>query len=148
MPKRFGLEYIGEDGQKHTPIMIHSALVGSPERFLGVLIEHYTGAFPTWLSPTQAVIIPVSDKFSEYAEKVKKELTKNGIRAKVSDESETLGKRIRLAQTQKIPYSLVIGEKEVESNTVAVRSYKDGDQGVVNSEEFVKRIVQEIEDRK
>lgn len=149
MPERFGLEYVGADGQKHTPIMIHSAIVGSPERFMGVLIEHYSGAFPTWLSPIQVVIIPVStEKFGDYAKSVETRFIASGIRVKVDDSSETLGKRINEAQKNKIPYMLVVGQKEIDAESVAVRSRDKGDEGTMKTDEFLERIKKEITDKK
>lgn len=143
MPIRFGLEYIGEDGKKHTPVMIHSAIVGSPDRFLGVLIEHYAGAFPVWLAPVQAAIIPVSEKFNDYAKEVFEILKKDSVRAELNDKNETLGKKIREAELQKVPYILVVGEKETASKSVAVRSRK-GDEGAVKITDFIQKIKKEI----
>lgn len=137
MPKRFELEYIGEDGKKHTPIMIHSAIVGSPERFMGVLIEHYAGAFPTWLAPVQAIILPISDKHLDYAKKVAKELKEKNIRVEIDDRSESVGRKIRDAEMQKIPYMLIVGDKEVEAGKVAVRKYGEGDKGQMEIEEVI-----------
>lgn len=149
MPQRFELEYIGSDGQKHTPVMIHSAIVGSPERFLGILIEHYAGAFPAWLSPVQAVVIPVSEeKFGDYARLVQKKLNALGVRAKVDTSEESLGKRIRAAEKQKTPYILVVGEKEVASNSVAVRARDGEKQDVMKTDDFVKKITEEIRKKK
>jgi len=149
MPERFGLKYVAAGGQKLTPVMIHSALIGSPERFLGILIEHYAGIFPTWLSPTQVMIIPISEiKNSLYAIDVKHKLIKIGIRAEVDLSKESLGKRIREAEKQKIPYMLVVGEKEMQSDSVAVRSRDDKNQTVLKLDEFVEKIKKEIEEKK
>ncbi|MFA6536921.1 MAG: threonine--tRNA ligase [Patescibacteria group bacterium] len=137
MPKRFSLEYTDENGEKKQPIMIHSAIVGSPERFMGILIEHYAGAFPLWLSPEQIRVLPVSEKFIDYAEKVKVELKEKGWRVTVDNNSESLPKRIRTAEKEKLPYILVIGEKEVEAQTVAVRRRGEGDLGVKPLSEFL-----------
>ncbi|HEX7586595.1 MAG TPA: threonine--tRNA ligase [Patescibacteria group bacterium] len=148
MPERFELEYIGVDGKKHTPVMIHSAIVGSPERFMGILIEHHAGAFPVWLSPVQALVIPVSEeKFGKYAQEVLKKLVASGIRAEIDATNESLGKRIRNGEKQKIPYMLVVGEKEMQVESVAVRSRK-GDEGMIKLEDFIERLKKEIADKK
>ena len=123
VPKRFGLVYINEEGKEETPLCIHRAPLGTHERFIGFLIEHYAGAFPSWIAPVQVAVIPVSDKFDEYAEKVIEELKVASVRVEMMSGSETLGKRIRLAETQKIPYMLVVGEKEETDKTVTVRDY-------------------------
>lgn len=130
MPERFGLEYTDEANTKQTPVMIHRAIAGSLERFLSVIIEHFAGAFPLWLSPVQVVVIPVSEKFADYANEVVTQLTEEGFRTELYAQSDTLGKRIRLAQNEKIPYMLVVGEKEVADKTVAVRSRDNGDEGI------------------
>lgn len=149
MPARFELEYIGSDGKKHTPVMIHSAIVGSPERFMGVLIEHFAGAFPTWLSPVQAIVIPVSEeKFGAYAKSVQEKLVAAGIRAELDDSKESLGKRISEAEKQKIPYMLVVGQKEMKSESIAVRERDNKKQELMELEEFVKKIKKEIEEKK
>ncbi len=144
MPERFGLEYTDENGNKQTPVMIHRAIAGSLERFLSVIIEHFAGAFPLWLSPVQAVVIPVSDKFNDYGQSVVERLQSEGFRVELDDDSETLGKRIRIAQKSKIPYMLVVGEKEVADNTVAVRSRDNGDEGIIRVDDFIKKIKKEI----
>lgn len=136
MPERFGAAYINEKGGKKTPVMIHRAILGSLERFIGILIEHYSGALPLQLSPVQVVVIPISEKFNDYGEKVLDKLKTGGIRAEIDNSNETLGKRIRNAETQKIPYILVVGEKEKTSNTVAIRSRK-GDEGVMEAERWI-----------
>jgi threonyl-tRNA synthetase len=146
MPERFGATYIDEKGNKKTPVMVHRAILGSLERFIGVLIEHFAGALPVWLSPVQTTVIPVSEKFDEYAKKVIVKLKENGIRAEIRDENETLGKRIRAAELQKIPYILVVGEKERNANTVAVRSRKK-EEGASSLENFIKRIEKEIREK-
>ena len=128
-PNRFALEYIGEDGKAHQPIMIHRALLGSLERFFGVLIEHYAGAFPLWLAPVQALVIPVAERHREYARIVSEEMRKAGVRVTVDDRDEKMGYKIREAQVQKIPYMLVVGDKEIEAGTVAVRHRQAGDLG-------------------
>jgi len=129
MPERFELEYTGADGQKHRPVMVHRAVLGSLERFMGILIEHYAGAFPLWLSPVQVVIIPVASAHEEYGRKVLEALAAAGLRAELAEASQTLGARIRQAQTEKIPYMLVVGDKEVQAGKVAVRSRAAGDLG-------------------
>ncbi|MCX6808973.1 MAG: threonine--tRNA ligase [Candidatus Berkelbacteria bacterium] len=140
MPGRFNLEYITEDGSKKTPVMIHNAIVGSPERFMGVLIEHYAGAFPVWLAPIQARILPIADRHFEYARKIRKELSDAGIRVELDDRTESVGRKIREAEMQKIPVMLVIGDKEIESGKVALRKYKEGDRGQVEIQEVVKSL--------
>ncbi|KKP80330.1 MAG: threonine--tRNA ligase [Candidatus Moranbacteria bacterium RIFOXYA12_FULL_35_19] len=153
-PKRFGLEYINEKGEKVPPVMVHRAILGSYERFLVLLIEHFAGAFPLWLSPVQVAILPVSEKFNSYAQKIYSQLLENNIRVEISDESESLGKRIREAEKQKIPYMLVVGEKEEADNSVAVRSRKEkepadakamaGKQEVMKVEKFIEKVIAEI----
>ena len=147
LPQRFNLEYIGADGEKHQPIMIHRVCFGSIERFMGILIEHFAGAFPTWLAPTQVEVIPVSDKTLEYAKKVKEEIQKAGIRVQLDDRAEKMGYKIREAQTKKIPYMLVVGPKEAESNVVSVRSRFAGDEGVKSIEDFINSIKEEIDNK-
>lgn len=147
LPQRFNLEYIGADGEKHQPIMIHRVCFGSVERFMGILIEHFAGAFPTWLAPTQVEVIPVSDKTLEYAKKVKNEIQKAGIRVHVDERAEKMGYKIREAQTKKIPYMLVVGPKEAESNVVSVRSRFAGDEGVKSIDEFINSIREEIDNK-
>ena len=147
MPERFDLTYIGEDGEKHRPVMLHRVIFGSIERFIGILIEHYAGAFPVWLSPVQVKILPITDNQHEYAYKVKEQLQAKGIRVEVDDRNEKTGYKIREAQLHKIPYMLVVGAKEVEGNTVSVRSREDGDIGVKPIEEFEKEILKKIEDK-
>ncbi len=144
MPERFGLEYTDENGDKQTPVMIHRAIAGSLERFLSVIIEHFAGAFPLWLSPVQAVVIPVSDKFDDYGKNVVEKLQQAGFRAELDNDSETLGKRIRVAQKVKTPYMLIVGEKEITDNTVAVRSRDNGDEGVISIDEMIAKMQEEI----
>jgi len=148
MPGRFGLKYIDSDGKEKTPVMIHRAIVGSPERFFGVLIEHYAGAFPLWLSPVQVAVIPISDKHSEYAKSIKRELVLNSIKVELKDESETLGKKIREAEMQKTPYLLIVGDKEVEAKTVSVRERGKGDGGAMELSKFVEKVLKEIKEKK
>jgi threonyl-tRNA synthetase len=147
LPRRFKLEYVGEDGARHEPLMVHRALFGSIERFFGVLIEHYAGAFPAWLAPVQVSVLPVSGKFSEYAEKVTKHLKDAGFRVHNDDRNEKLQAKIRDAQMQKIPYMLIIGGKEAEAGTVSVRQRTKGDLGARSLEQFTSDLRQEIDTR-
>lgn len=148
MPERFDLNCINEKGEKEKIVMIHAAIMGSIERFLSVLIEHYAGAFPVWLSPVQVIILPISDKQNEMTNKVLDQLKKAGIRAELNSNNETLGKKIRGAELQKIPYLLVIGDKELQTGAVAVRQRGKGDLGQIKVEEFIKRLKEEIETKK
>ncbi len=145
MPERFDLHYIGEDGEKHRPVMLHRVIFGSIERFIGILIEHFAGAFPTWLAPVQVKILPIAESHLEYANQLKKQLLEEGIRVEVDERNEKIGYKIREAQLQKIPYMLVIGDKEVEANKVGVRSRKEGDQGAISITDFINKIKTEIE---
>lgn len=147
LPERFDMYYITENNQKERPFMIHRALLGSIERFLGVYIEHTAGIFPVWISPVQAVIAPLSEKFIDYAQTVLKQLESANIRAKISDENESLGKRIRNAEMQKVPYILVVGEKEQAQNSVAVRKRGQGDLGMKSVAEFITDITKEINEK-
>jgi threonyl-tRNA synthetase len=139
-PRRFELEYIAEDGKAHAPVMIHRALLGSLERFFGILIEHYAGAFPLWLAPTQAVVIPVAERHDGYARGVAEALRKEGVRAHFDDRSERMNYKIREAQVQKIPYMLVVGDKEVEGGTVSVRHRSAGDLGAASVQALADKI--------
>lgn len=145
LPMRFELEYVGADGEKHRPIMIHRVAFGSIERFIGILIEHFAGAFPMWLAPEQVRILPISDKYLDKANEIKQKLFDAGIRVSLDDRAEKVGYKIREAQLKKVPYMLIVGEKEVESGTVSVRSRKDGDLGAVSVDEFIKKSLEEIE---
>ena len=147
LPQRFELEYIGADGEKHRPIMIHRVAFGSIERFIGILIEHFAGAFPTWLAPVQVKVLPISDKYMDYAEKVKAALDAENIRAEVDTRSEKIGYKIREAQKNKIPYMLVVGQKEEEDGVVSVRSRFKGDEGQTSLESFIENIKKEIVSR-
>jgi threonyl-tRNA synthetase len=140
LPNRFGLEYIGEDGKTHQPVMVHRALYGSIERFFGILIEHYAGAFPVWLAPVQAIVLPITDRQIEYARGVQKQLDAAGIRATVDERSEKVNLKIREAQLQKIPYMLVVGDREQQNGQVAVRNRKHGDQGAKSLDDFTGEI--------
>ena len=146
MPERFDLTYIGQDGEKHRPVMLHRVVFGSIERFIGVLIEHYAGAFPTWLAPVQVKILTISDKQKAYANKIVEKLMNEGIRVEVDDREEKIGYKIREAQLQKIPYMLIVGDKEVETNAVGVRARKDGDIGQMPIDEFICKIKAEIKE--
>ena len=143
MPQRFDLEYTGADGEKHRPIMIHRVAFGSIERFIGILIEHYAGKFPVWLSPVQVKILPVSEKFADYAEKVSDALKAAGVRVETDDRSEKLGYKIRSAQMEKVPYMLIVGEKEVEGECVSVRRRDEGDIGSMSVDEFAKLVMED-----
>lgn len=145
LPERFELEYIGADGEKHRPIMIHRVVFGSIERFIGILIENFAGAFPVWLAPVQAKILPISEKYYEYAEQTADILRKSGIKVEVDDRAEKIGYKIRSAQLEKIPYMLIVGEKEQEEKTVSVRSRKEGDMGSMVLSDFISQIQKEIE---
>jgi threonyl-tRNA synthetase len=144
LPRRFKLEYVGEDGARHQPLMVHRALFGSIERFFGVLIEHYTGAFPTWLAPVQASVLPLSEKTIVYARKVAQQLKDSGFRIHLDDRNEKLEAKIRDAQMQKIPYMLVIGAKEAEAGTVAVRHRSKGDLGPRPADRFIADLRAEV----
>lgn len=144
LPRRFELEYIGEDGKEHTPVVIHRAILGTFDRFLSFLIEETKGAFPIWLAPVQVKVLPITDAHLDYANKVKEELEKVGIRVEIDSRNEKIGYKIREAQLEKVPYMLVVGEKEIEQNTVGVRSRADGDVGAIALQEFVNRVDEEI----
>ena len=140
MPERFELEYVGEDGQKHRPVMIHRVVFGSIERFIGIITEHYAGAFPTWLSPVQVKLLPITDRAAAYADQVAAQLDEAGYRVEVDHRNEKIGKKIREAQLEKVPYMLVIGDKEAESGTVSVRHRADGDLGVMEIDAFMAQL--------
>ncbi|MDP1676419.1 MAG: threonine--tRNA ligase, partial [Bacteroidota bacterium] len=143
MPERFELEYIGSDGQKHRPVIIHRAPFGSMERFVGLLIEHYAGEFPLWLAPVQAVILPITDGQLEYAQKVVAQLSEAGLRVEIDSRNEKIGYKIREHEMKKIPFMLVVGEKEKEANSVSVRQHKKGDIGVMAVTEVIQKLLQE-----
>ena len=140
LPRRFNLEYIADDGKKHQPLMVHRALYGSIERFFGILIEHYAGAFPVWLAPVQTIVLPITDRHLGYAQKVKDRLAAEGLRVTLDERSEKVNLKIRDAQLQKIPYMLVVGDREAENGTVSVRNRKHGDQGSQSVDEFLANI--------
>lgn len=145
LPERFELEYVGPDGEKHRPIMIHRVVFGSIERFIGILTEHFAGAYPTWLAPVQVKLLPIADRHLGYLEEVKKVLESKGIRCEIDDRSEKIGFKIRSAQLEKIPYMLLAGDKDIENGTISVRSRKNGDEGATTTDEFISRILEEIE---
>ena len=147
LPQRFDISYVGQDGEKHRPVMIHRVALGSIERFIGILIEQYAGKFPVWLAPTQVKILPISDKYMDYANEVKKALFDAGIRVEMDDRAEKIGFKIREAQLQKVPYMLVVGEKEAAENQVAVRSRDKGEMGSMDLNEFVSMVVKEDAER-
>ena len=145
MPERFDLTYIGEDGEKHRPVMLHRVIFGSIERFIGIITEHFSGAFPAWLSPAQAKLLPITDAQHDFARQVADKLKAKGIRVEIDDTNEKIGYKIRKAQLEKVPYMLVMGAKEVEANAVAVRSRKAGDVGLMPVDEFVDKLQEDIE---
>jgi threonyl-tRNA synthetase len=147
LPARFQLEYIGEDGKKHQPVMVHRALYGSVERFFGILIEHYAGAFPVWLSPVQAIVLPITDRQAEFAKSVQQQLDAAGIRATVDERQEKVNLKIRDAQMQKIPFMLVVGDREQANGQLSVRNRKHGDQGAKSVEQFIAEIRSLIESK-
>jgi threonyl-tRNA synthetase len=147
LPERFEMEYAGEDNERHRPVMIHRAILGSIERFSGVLIEHYAGAFPLWLSPEQIRVVPIADRHHEHGEKLVARLRKEGLRAQIDASSETLNKRIREAQLQKVPYVLVVGDKEIDGGTVSVRDREGKEARAVPFEAFIARALVENTER-
>ena len=148
LPERFELNYIGEDGKEHRPVVIHRAILGSIDRFMAFLIEETKGAFPVWLSPVQVKILPITDKHVEYSKELQEKMQQLGLRVEVDDRNEKTGYKIREAQLSKVPYMLIIGDKEVENNTISVRNRKDGDLGQISKEEFINKILKEVEEYK
>ena len=148
LPERFDVTYVGEDGEKHRAVMIHRAGYGSLERFIGILIEHYAGAFPTWCAPVQVKIIPVSENYHNYAQEVYKKMFEQGIRVEIDKGNDTLGYKIRKAQMEKIPYMVVVGEKESNSGNISVRSREKGDEGTVDMNKFIELILNKMKERK
>lgn len=144
LPQRFELEYVGNDGEKHRPIVIHRVIFGSIERFIGILIEHFAGKFPTWLAPIQVKVLPISDKFNGYSDKIKNELEKNGIRVEMDYRNEKIGYKIREARNERVPYIVVIGEKEENEKKISLRSRKNGDEGSLELKELINRINDEV----
>jgi threonyl-tRNA synthetase len=148
LPKRFGITYVADDGKEKEPIMLHRVLLGSLERFIGALIEHYKGDLPLWLAPTQVLVIPIKDSLQEYALQIKNTLETHSIRAQMNNRNETLDKRIRQAELEKVPYVLVVGERELQQETISVRKRGKGDKGSVPLDEFIKEIEEQISNRK
>jgi threonyl-tRNA synthetase len=148
MPEQFALVYTGADNAEHRPVMIHRALMGSFERFIGILIEHYGGEFPLWLAPVQAIVLPISDRHLEYAERVAERLRAAGLRVEVDERSESVGRKIREAEVLKVPYMLVVGDAEQEQETVAVRRHREGDLGSQPIAEFSERAWHEVAERR
>ena len=147
LPQRFEMSYIGSDGERHRPIMIHRALFGSVERFFAVLLEHYAGAFPLWLAPVQVIVLPIADRHLSYATDVAARLTASGLRARLDERQEKIGYKIREAQLQKVPYMLVVGDREAADGTVSVRTRKGGDQGSRALEEFITAALADVRAR-
>ena len=148
LPERFELEYTGPDGEKHRPVMIHRVVLGSIERFIGVITEHFAGAFPIWLAPEQVRLLPIADRHQEYANSVRKKLEAMGMRVTVDERSEKIGYKIRESQLQKIPYMLLVGDKEIEDGTVSVRKRGEGDIGAMSVADFAAKAVEDIADKK
>lgn len=148
MPERFDMSYIDQNNEKQRPVMIHRTIYGSMERFMGILIEHYAGKFPAWLAPVQATILPISDKFNDYAYEIKKEMEEKDIRVTVDSRAEKIGYKIREARNMRIPNMLIVGEQEVNDRLVSVRKMDQGDQGQVKVEDFIKNLVKEVEEKK
>ena len=147
MPEKFDLTYVGEDGEKHRPIMLHRVVYGSIERFIGILIENYAGAFPVWFAPVQARILPITDKHADYAYELKKKMFDLGLRVEVDARSEKIGYKIRESQVMKTPYTLVVGDQEVENGTAAVRKYGEKDSETMKVEDFIKYVQEKIATR-
>jgi len=148
LPERFGLEYIGSDDNRHRPVMIHRAPFGSMERFVAVLIEHTAGKFPLWLTPDQVVVLPISEKYNDYAKKVSSYLNNSDIRTVTDERNEKIGRKIRDNELKRVPYLLVVGEKEAETGSVSVRKQGEGDKGVMSLNEFAEFIINEIKTQK
>jgi threonyl-tRNA synthetase len=147
MPEQFDLTYTGADNAEHRPVMIHRALMGSFERFIGILIEHYAGEFPLWLAPLQALVLPIADRHVDYARKVEKDLRTAGLRVEVDDRAESVGRKIREGELRKAPYMLIVGDQEQEGGGVAVRRHGEGDLGTMSLGEFTDRTASEIASR-
>ena len=147
LPQRFELEYVGSDNEKHRPIVIHRVIFGSIERFIGILIEHFAGKFPTWLAPVQVKVLPISDKFNNYCDEVVKQFNENGIRVEIDQRNEKIGYKIREARNERVPYIVIIGEKEEEEGNVSLRSRKNGDEGSINVIDLIERINNEIKNK-
>jgi threonyl-tRNA synthetase len=147
MPERFQLEYIGQDGQRHRPVIIHRAPFGSMERFVGILIEHFAGEFPLWLAPVQVAVLPITDVCMDYARDIVNGLKASNVRVELDDRNEKIGYKIRDCETRKVPYMLVVGEKEKQGGLVSVRQHKKGDQGTMAFKEFQMKILSIIQTR-
>ena len=147
MPERLDASYVGADNTEHRPVMIHRALLGSFERFIGILIEHYGGEFPVWLTPTQAIVLPIADRHLDYAQSVIARLSEAGVRAELDDRTESVGRKIREAELRKIPYMLVVGDREQESGEVAVREHGRGDAGSEPVDRFLEHLRQQVQSR-
>jgi len=147
LPERFELEYVGADGEKHRPVMIHRVVFGSIERFIGVITEHFAGAFPTWLAPVQVKVMPITDRVDDYAKQIAKRLDEHGFRVETDLRNEKIGYKIREAQTQKIPYMIIVGDKEAENGTVSVRTRAGGDEGSMQVEDFIAKLGEEVSTR-
>ena len=148
LPERFELEYTGADNEKHRPVMIHRVVLGSVERFIGVITEHFAGAFPTWLAPKQVVILPITDRAKEYGEQILARLNALGIRADIDNRNEKIGYKLREHKLMKVPYALVIGDKEVADGSITVNSYKKGDLGTKALDDFIAELTDEISSRR
>ena len=146
-PMNRSMEYVGEDGQKHRPIMIHRVVLGSIERFIGVITEHFAGAFPVWLNPVQVKVLPITDRALEYAGQISKQLDKAGFRVEVDERNEKIGKKIREATLEKVPYMLVVGDRDVENATVSVRLRTGEDLGAMSLADFTARLQQDVDTR-
>jgi threonyl-tRNA synthetase len=147
MPKKFELKYTDKDGSEKTPVVIHRAPLGTHERFIGFLIEQFAGAFPVWMSPTQVMVIPVSDKFEDYSQEVVSLLKQQGVRATIDNRNETLGARVRDAQNDKVPYMAIIGQKEVDSGTITLRKRNSKDLVAMSKEEFISQVLEKIKSK-
>jgi threonyl-tRNA synthetase len=143
MPERFELQYTGADDEPHRPVMIHRAMLGSYERFIGILIEHYAGDFPVWLAPVQAIVLPIADRHNAYAASVRSRLRDRGLRVEVDERDEKVGRKVRDAELRKIPYLLVVGDREADSEEVSVRRHGEGDQGTTGVDAFANRLASE-----
>jgi threonyl-tRNA synthetase len=141
------LQYIGSDGEKHQPIVIHRVIFGSIERFIGILIEHFAGKFPTWLSPVQVKVLPISDQYNDYAKAIIKKLEEKNIRVEFDDRAEKIGYKIREARNERVPYIIIIGEKEQNTESISLRSRKQGDEGFCSLDSFISRITEEIDSK-
>jgi len=147
LPRRFEMNYVGADNKEHTPVMIHRTVLGSMERYIGILIEHYAGAFPTWLAPVQVEVLPIADRHVDYARQVAKKLDEHGVRVKVNEERETTGNKIRKAWRMKVPYMAIVGDNEVESGNISVRSLAGRDERGVDIDRFIEELTAEISSR-